>query len=141
MFKLVKEPVAPWPVKWNGVSSAGEVIEQSLTLEMVRIGREEFNRLFPTDGAPPPLNDRAMFNRLVRGWSDVVDSGGRPLSFNDMNIEALLDVAGFAAAFGRAYLGYWLAIPEEREKNSGPSPAGNPAAADQTVAPPTGETR
>lgn len=134
MFKLVKEPVAPWPARWNGVSPTGEVVEQSLTLEMVRIGHEEFNRLFPTDGSVPPLNDRAMFDRLVRGWSGVVDADDRALAFSDANITALLDVAGFAAAFGRAYITYWAAIREEREKNSAPSPAGK-----QAAEPPTGD--
>ena len=128
MFKLVKEPVAPWPVKWAGVSPAGEIVEQSLTLKLVRIGEKDFRKLFPTDGSEPPLEDRKMFGRLVRGWSDIVGEDDVPLPFNAANIDLLMDQSGFAAAFGQAYVRYWLALPEVREKNSDTPSAGSTAA-------------
>ena len=128
MFKLVQEPVSVWPVVWNGVSPEGRIVEQSLTLKLARIGRAEFGRLFPADGTAPPLGDREMFDRLVRGWDGVLDAEGQPLAMTADNIDRLLDVPGFAAAFGNSYVHFWAAIEVEREKNSAPPSDGATAA-------------
>ena len=140
MFKLVKEPVSLWPVKWNGVSDDGRIIEHSLQLKLVRIGQKEFARLFPTDGTPPPLEDRKMFGRLVRGWEGVVDADQQPLAMDDANINLLMDVPGFASAFGSAYIRFWLALPEVREKNSDTPSAGLTAMVEPAAAATTGDS-
>jgi hypothetical protein len=131
MFVLVTDLTAPWPVSWKGVDASGQVVDQSLTLFFRRVGVEEFRRLFEsaeeTDGPAIAARNRQLFDRLVAGWEGVVDAGGRPLPFAAPAIGALLDYPGFAEAFGEAYSRFWLAIPEEREKNSVPSPAGGRA--------------
>lgn len=136
MFRLVKEAQSPWPVHIRMVDPAGAVVEQTLTLRLVRVGVAEFETLF---GAQPAgtaaevkAQNRAIFDRVVRGWDDLVDANDRPIPFTPEAIEELLDYPGFGSAFGKAYVGFWAAIPEEREKNSGPSPAGGPEAATET---------
>lgn len=133
MFKLVPDAINPWPVKWNHVID-GEVVEVSMTLDFVRIGATEFHQLFApladdATQADIAAHNRATFDRVVRGWRDIVDAGGDPLPFTADNVALLLDYPGFAYAFGAAYAGFWYAIPEERRKNSVPSPAGGPATA------------
>jgi hypothetical protein len=130
MFRLVTEVEAPWPVRFEVVNEAGAVEEAEITLTFRRIGLKEFRALFgqpPGDGEDVIAHNRQLFDRLVTGWKGVVDAGGKPLAFTDENIEALLDFPGFATAFGRAYSEFWSALPEAREKNSAPSPAGGPA--------------
>lgn len=131
MFKLVTEVVAPWPVKWSVVAASGAVEEAEITLEFRRVGLTEFRELFGAqpDGSDVIAHNRRLFDRLVTGWSGVLGADGRELPFAEENIQALLDFPGFATAFGRAYAEFWAAIPEEREKNSAPSPAGGLAAA------------
>lgn len=132
MFKLVKDPVAPWPVEWRGVGSDGEIVTLKITLFFVRVGRDEFNALFAAGGDQDAAQELAMFQRLVRSWDGIADDDGAPLPFTADNATRLLDYPGFADAFGRVYVNYWLAQPKEREKNSDPSPAGPAVAADQT---------
>lgn len=136
MFRLVKEAQAPWPVTFDLVDESGRIVRQTVTLRLVRVGVEEFNALFadqaPVDPAAAPAQNLSIFSRVVRGW-DVLGEDGRPLPFEPANMALLLDFPGFAAAFGQAYVRFWMAIPEEREKNSGPSPAGGPAEAAETA--------
>lgn len=130
MFTLVTDITASWPVRWNVVDAAtGQVKEAELRLHFRRIGVDEYRRLFqpedqPADAAGIEQQNRRLFNRLVAGWEDVVGADGKPLSFEDPHIATLLDFPGFAEAFGQAYTRFWLALPEEREKNSAASPAG-----------------
>lgn len=135
MFVLVKEPVCRWAVKWPVVEADGAVVDKELTLRFVKVGQREFEEMFSSDEAATEAakdfsgHNRRVFDRLVRGWDGIVDGAGHPLGFSPENIDLLLDYPGFAAALGKAYVSFWLAQPEEREKNSVPSPAGGPATA------------
>lgn len=143
MFVLVKEPVCRWPVRWSVVEADGAVVEKEIALRFVKVGQEEFTTLFNVEVAEvdAKANNRRYFNRLVRGWEDVVDQDKAAVPFDDEHIELLLDYPGFAEAFGRAYVSFWLARPEERRKNSEPSPDGGPAtAAAQTAEAPASAT-
>lgn len=129
MFKLVKDPVARWPVVWNSWNADGTVRPQTLMLQLVRIGREEFNASFGAGKELSPAAELDLFWRLVRGWDDLTDATGDPLPFTRENAAALLDLPGFAGAFTMAFVNYWLGLPAEREKNSAPSPDMSAAAA------------
>ncbi len=129
MFKLVKDPVARWPVTWNAWAADGTARPQTLVLQLVRIGREEFNASFGADRQLTPAAELDLFLRLVRGWDDLTDATGDPLPFTRESAAALLDLPGFAGAFTTAFVNYWLGLPHEREKNSAPSPDMSAAAA------------
>jgi hypothetical protein len=132
MFRLVKTLVAPWPVTVRVVTEAGAVEEQTLTLLFERIGVAEFNALFSSLPAEDiAAHNRRIFDRVVRGWRDLVDEEGRPIAW-PQGIDALLDFPGFPEALGRAYVAFHLAQREAREGNSRPSPAGSPAAGGAT---------
>ncbi len=134
MFKLVKDPVSKWPVRWNSVSADGEFVEQTLVLKLARIGRAEFNRIFQPGeevSAEQELND---FCRIVKDWEDVVDANGNPIPFSREGAAALLDLPGFVLAWTIAYVEFWNGRPMEREKNSATPRAGRPAAAGRTGA-------
>jgi len=116
VFKLVIGLTAPWPVKWRVVDESGAVVETRLSLNLTRIGQSEFEELFGTAGgetrADIAAHNRKLFDRVVRGWSAVVDDGGAPVSFCPDAVDLLLEFPGFAGAFGEAYARFWAAIPE-----------------------------
>ena len=135
MFKLVKDPVSKWPVRWNSVSPDGEIVEQVLKLKIVRIGRDEFNRIFHDDSVSLSAEDELdNFLRIVKDWEDVVDADGAPLPFSRDGAAALLDLPGFVLAWTVSYVEFWTGRPREREKNSATLPAGRQAAAGRTGA-------
>ena len=140
MFKLVKEPVSPWPVRWKGVSATGEIVDESCTLLLVRLGETDFHALFNPDPSEKPATNRELFDRLVRGWEGVVDTDKQPLAMDDANINLMLEVPGFALAFYRAYCNYFLARAEEREKNSDTPSAGSTATVEPAEAATTGDS-
>ena len=140
MFKLVKEPVAPWPVYWKGVSATGEIVDESCTLLLVRLGETDFNALFNPDPSEKPPTNRELFDRLVRGWEGVVDADKQPLAMDEGNINLLLEVSGFSVAFVTAYYHYWAARPQVREKNSDMPSAGSTATVEPAEAATTGDS-
>lgn len=144
MFRLVKDPVAPWPVKIPVVTATGDVVEEACTLMLARIGQRDFEHLFgraPGDTVEEVVaSNRRAFDRVVRGWEGIVDETGDPVPFTPEAVARLLDFPGFPGAFGAAYTAFYLALPEAREKNSARSPAGGQAAAETTAeAPATGQ--
>ena len=134
MFKLVKDPVSKWPVRWNSVSAAGEFEEQTLMLKLVRVGRADFNRIFTGGEEVSAEQELDDFCRIVKDWEDVVDANGAPVPFSRDGAAALLDLPGFVLAWTIAYVEFWNGRPKEREKNSAKPRAGRPAAAAPTDA-------
>lgn len=137
MFKLVKERTAWWPVNWKGVSEDGAVTDYSIELKFRIVGRNEFAELFGDAlaggvdekiGDDVLAKDMALARRLVaEDWRGVGDEKGAALPFSWQGFEQLMDAAGFAQAFGVAYMRLYQAEPEMREKNSSASPASGPA--------------
>lgn len=143
MFKLVNERTAWWPVIWKGVGEDGSVVEHRIELKFRIVSRSEFRELFGFDAPASdpasetdPLNaDMALARRVVgEDWRGVGDEKGRALPFSWDGLAQLMEVANFAPAFGLSYVRLFQAAPEEREKNSGASPASGPEveAADRT---------
>lgn len=141
MFRLVKDPAAPWPVRFNDVDEAGRIVEREITLRFRRLGVREFHDLFldmPAELDAALAYTRRSWDRTVSGWEGVLDDQGANLPMTDEAVTRLLDWPGFARAFREAYCRFFDAIPEEREKNSGASPAGGPGATRPTAeAPPS----
>jgi hypothetical protein len=136
MFILVTEIVAPWPVLVDVVREDGSVAQDEFTANFVRMSETEFEALFaPIDALREDerkAHNRRMIDRIMRGWSGVVDGGGKALPFTTENVDLLLDFPNIGSAITLAYVRFHRAQPGEREKNSAPSPAGTPAAAGRT---------
>lgn len=141
MFRLVKDPAAPWPVRFNDVDADGRVVEREITLRFRRLGVRAFHDLFlemPDDLEAALAYTRHAWDRTVSGWEGVLDEAGSNLPMTDEAVARMLDWPGFARAFREAYCRFFDAIPEEREKNSGASPGGGPGATQPTAeVPPT----
>lgn len=133
MFVLVTELVAPWPVSIPVVRADGSVGTDELTLNFVRVEEDEFSKIFAAvegqDADAVTVRNRQIFDRLVKGWSDVVDANKQPIPFTPEAVSALIRFPNFASAFTLAYVAFHRAQPAVREKNSGRSPAGPTAAA------------
>ncbi|MFN7400559.1 MAG: hypothetical protein ACK5SX_16225 [Sandaracinobacter sp.] len=138
MFKLVTEIVAPWPVLVDVVREDGSVAQDEFTAQFVRMSESDFEALFaPIDALREDerkAHNRKMIDRIMRGWRDVVDGGGKALPFTPENVDRLLDFPNIGSAITLAYVRFHRAQPEEREKNSVPSPGGTPAAASSDAA-------
>lgn len=139
MLDVVEEVIAPWPVRWNVVNKQGEIVEQTVTLDLLRIDAKEFNEIF-NGPAPDSLDamyahSESAFRRVVRGWSGVL-ANGKPLPFEEQNWPKLIYFPGFAGALSAAYTRFFFAQAEDRGKNSDTSPAGGPATAAPTPATP-----
>ena len=133
MFKLVTEIVAPWPVHIDVVREDGTVGQEVFKAHFVRMPESEFETLFaplekPT-GDELKAHNRKMVDRIMRGWAEVVGADGKDLPFTPEHVDRLLDFPNIGYALTVAYVAFHRAQPQEREKNSGPSPAGTPAAA------------
>lgn len=134
MFKLVTELVAPWPVHIDVVREDGTVGQEVFRAHFVRMPESEFETLFapiePVQGEGLRAHNRKMIHRIMRGWADVVGADGKPIPYSAEAVDQLLDFPNIGLAMTVAYVGFHRAQPKEREKNSGPSPAGSPAATD-----------
>ena len=104
MFKIVKEPVALWPVKWAGVAEDGSVIEQSIEMKLARVGRKEFNRIFASDEEVSPEQELDNVVRLVKGW-EPFKLDDEVLSHSRESIAELLDLVAHASESGHAGIG------------------------------------
>ncbi|MFQ3664670.1 MAG: hypothetical protein SNJ79_01350 [Sphingomonadaceae bacterium] len=134
MFRIVKNLVAPWPASIRIVKADGAVEEQRFTLHFRRISNARFEELFNTMNFPDSrTQDSKIMEAVVAGWDGIVGEDGEPLPDTPENRRFLLDFPGFGPALGVAYARFHMAQPEEREKNSEPSPGGGPAAAGRPV--------
>lgn len=133
-----------WPVSWMiacavdapiGASCAAAAVEEvSIRLKFRRCGNAAFNERWSADTSgftaeQVRAHNRKLFDDFVEGWADYVDEAGLPVPFTAAEIDELLDQPNFPQALGLAFTRFHLAQPEERAKNSGPSPAGGPATA------------
>lgn len=156
-FILAAEPAAWWPVSFTTPADGGATVEQRIDLKFVRLGIADFQTLWgsaltdatsiaagdvPAERAPADIaaRNRALFDRCVKGWRNIVDGEGSPVPFAEPWIGRLLDVPGFPQAFGLAYWGFWQARAETALGNFEPSPAGGPATADPAAAAATPDT-
>lgn len=141
-WKFVARPTCWWPITFNVPVDGGEVEKVEFEMRYVRATETEFEERFvrgigaaiaalgpdATDEqkvAAAKAHDRKLFDDFVKGWRGFeAENDSEPPAFTGENIDAMFEQPGFASAFGTSYARFWAAVPEEREKNSGASPAG-----------------
>lgn len=129
-FVIVKNATTWWPVKWNVPVDGGGVMEVGFEMRFRRIGRAAFTEL----AARAAENiDGDFLTDIATDWRGITDDAGRPVPFDDDGRAAMLDVPFVPLAIATAFQNCFLAVPETRLGNSGPSPDAGPAAAAETA--------
>lgn len=134
MFDLLEKPLVWISVKFPGLAQEAEgegtatLVEHRIELCVEIVPRDEFRALFLNnlEAKGEPAAEIDVFKRVVSGWRKIV-ADRKPVPFTDDNIVRLLNVPGFATAFGTAYLQAWQGQVETREGNSDSLPAGGQA--------------
>lgn len=123
-FDLLERPLHWITVEFPGLKPPEDEREDSIpTKHKVRlrvelVDRDEAVSFFPAifgKEEEPKLGESELFERIVKDWD--VKAGGRRAELNRENIEKLLKVPMFGAAFANAYvvaLGGKVAIREEK---------------------------
>ena len=143
MFVLKKNPVAAHPVSWLSRDSVGAVSTATISLDFVRIQPERFDALFgPGGGGSESLSvvadaNVAMVLKLAVGWAGVADETGAAVPFTAETVRQMIVAEpAFAAGVARAYVDFYISLPEAVLGNSGASPAGGPVTGDALTADP-----
>ena len=132
MFKIVKERRAWWPVKFNGVTGEGRVVENEIELRFNILSEDEHAQL-QADAAKLAQRAEEMVReeagdeelvedeaerrtlavlsrlyaeftrRIAVDWRKVGAENGDPLPFEDENIRLLMNVPGVFKATVAAY--------------------------------------
>jgi len=137
-FDLLDKPLIYIPVKWPGLKANDNgdavAVEHTVDVQIELLDVDPLNDWIAAggmladdaDAAARADHARSTFKAVAKEWRGVVANGKR-LPFTDANIDKLLQVPGFADAFGNAYLKAWSGKAELREGNSAGSPANGPA--------------
>ena len=137
-FDLLEKPLIYIPVKWPGLKADDNgdavAVEHTVDVQIELLDVDPLNDWIAAGGALADDADaaaradhaRSTFKAVAKEWRGVV-ANGKSLPFTDGNIDKLLQVPGFADAFGNAYLKAWSGKAELREGNSAGSPANGPA--------------
>lgn len=125
-FRIVPHRRAWWPVKFNGVTEEGDVIENQFELRFNRHDEEEFHALMKDIGgmidapeAGKGFVEAALpfARRMFTDWRGVAGENGEALPFNDENLALLVKQPGVWSAIGNAYRGCRAAEGEIRKGN------------------------
>ncbi len=135
-YKIVSQAKAWWPIRWNGVTEDGEIVNIEIRGRFVILDEDEFLE-FNEDIAKVSLElaqadsdaDRKklselispFYQRILEDWQDVTEDdgsdAGRSVPFNQANLERMLRVPNFASGVTESYQRLRKAQPEQRKGN------------------------
>lgn len=125
MFRVGVKRSAWIAVKWPGLTPDGATVENEVELQVDLVERSTLQAQMIAEGMGA---DALQFaKKITLDWRGVGDPDGARLAFTPENFDQLLEVPGFAIAFGNRYVQAWNGQSGMREKNSEPSPADGPA--------------
>ena len=136
-YKLVKDRRAWWPVKWNGVTEEGRVVENSIELRFILHTEDAFIKLL---GEASELPEKAkkhiavnvtaeeestalsvfytgFLQKIASDWRGVQGENGEPLRWEADNIQLLMNEASVFTAAVAAYQACRSGIKDIRSGN------------------------
>ncbi len=130
-YKIVSQPRAWWPIRFNGVSEDGKTIENVIEGRFIILDEDEFKQfeddmrpvLFGDDGASQKLSEllAPFILRILEDWKDVLEDdgteAGKSLPFSADNLKRMLRVPNFATAVATACREVRTGEPERRKGN------------------------
>jgi len=125
MFLLDLSPTYTLPVTVQVRAANGETQPEIFQAEFLRMGPEAFNA-FRADIAARKLDNIAISQHVLQGWSDLADAAGAAVPFTEATRDALLKGVTGAA---EAVMHTWFeSVMEDVRKNLLPPDAAGRAA-------------
>lgn len=135
-YKIVEQAKAWWPIRWNGVTEDGAIVDIEIRGRFVILDEDAFLE-FNEDVAKVSLElaetgsetERKKLSevispfylRILEDWQNVTEDDGsetgRAVPFNKANLERMLRVPNFAAGVTESYQRLRKAQPEQRKGN------------------------
>jgi hypothetical protein len=130
MFTLDLSPTYTVPVTIQVRAEDGTHTAGTIQADLLRMGPNEFEA-YHAQIREQNLSDQDVTRHVLKGWADLVDPKGAPISYSAATRDALLaQVTGAATAIARAW---HESVMEDVRKNLYPPVADGRAA--ETVAP------
>lgn len=82
-----------WPVRYSLPNDDGKYQKYEFTAEFMRLPQSRLDEM-QKQAAAGDLDDSAVIEEVLVGWSDIKTSTGEDFEFNDTNKRILLDYAG-----------------------------------------------
>ncbi|MFC7518692.1 hypothetical protein ACFQUU_27145 [Herbaspirillum sp. GCM10030257] len=106
-FKLALKPTYKTKIVVEIPNDAGRKDKSDFMAEFTRVDMDEIQEL-------KTLPQKEVLERVLVGWSALVDETGHDVPFNAANRDALLKIP---QAFEALVEGFWTSIFKAREKN------------------------
>ncbi|MBN8844792.1 MAG: hypothetical protein J0H88_16245 [Sphingomonadales bacterium] len=130
-YVIVEQPRAWWPIRFNGVTEEGEIVENEVRGRFIILDEDEFKE-FEDDMMAVLVTDKPVTKkvsqllspfimRILENWEHVLEDDGtkqgRSLPFDEPNLQRMLRVPNFAAAVAAACREVRKAEPVRRTGN------------------------
>lgn len=106
-FKIAQKPTYKVKVKVETPNDNNGFDTSEFTAEFKRVGVAELEQL-----KDEPQID--VIKKVLVGFADLLDDANKPLDYNDLNVQALLDIPQALKALTEAF---WSSIFKAKEKN------------------------
>ena len=106
-FKITQKPTFISRVTVETPNQKGGFDKSPFNAEFRRCGMDEIEEL-------RKLPQKEVLEKVLVGWSDLIDDDNQPVDFNEDNLRALLNIPPALLALGAAF---WESLFKAREKN------------------------
>ena len=91
MFKVAVSPTYIYPVTVEFPGNSGKTEKRTFDAEFKRLNQAEVEEVYRRLSAGE-LSDDLLVKEVLYGWGKVFDDEGKPLDFNEDNLEILMQV-------------------------------------------------
>ncbi len=99
MFKIAVTPTYAWPVRFTLPGSSTTV---SYEAQFARLTQDEIDELGDR-AAKGDVTDRQILDRVLVGWSKIVDESGEPIAFGSSAADVVFNTYPFTPATVKAF--------------------------------------
>jgi hypothetical protein len=106
-FKITQKPTFISRVTVETPNLKGGFDKSHFNVEFKRCGMDEIEEL-------KKVPQKEVLEKVVVGWSELLDDDNAAVDFNETNLQALLNISPALIALGEAF---WTSLFKAREKN------------------------
>lgn len=109
-FKITQKPTFISRVTVETPNQKGGFDRSHFNAEFKRCGMDEIEEL-------KKLPQKEVMEKVLVGWTDLIDDDNQPVDFNEDNRRALLNIPNALTAMGSIDGAFWGSLFKAREKN------------------------